>query len=117
MNKHSLEVTCKTIARGQRESARVAMNPITKYTEAVERAAALYHDTGCGTNADPADGFGYCTCDYEAKMTAIHQATLILIQDLCGEVEIQSSGTNHYPDAKARNQLRGEILSKAKGLK
>ena len=25
----------------------------------------LYCTTGCGSNADPADGFGYCTCGQE----------------------------------------------------
>lgn len=31
------------------------------------------HTTGCGTNADPADGFGYCTCGAEKQQTDLKQ--------------------------------------------
>lgn len=32
--------------------------------------------TGCGSNADPADGFGYCTCGAEEQRKAINNELL-----------------------------------------
>ncbi len=31
----------------------------------------VFCTTGCGSNADPADGFGYCTCGEEDKRKAV----------------------------------------------
>lgn len=33
----------------------------------------IHHTTGCGSNADPADGFGYCTCGAEEQKAQIAQ--------------------------------------------
>jgi len=34
----------------------------------------VFCTTGCGSNADPADGFGYCTCGAEKQVDAILKA-------------------------------------------
>jgi len=73
----------------------------------------LFPCISCGVNADPADGFGKCTCGNEAKREAIQQE---LLKARISELELQvnsfkwGAGTDKLTDriADLQAKLKGD---------
>ena len=51
----------------------VQAKPVTDPADLIQEQIEdiIYCGTGCGSQADPADGFGYCTCGAEKQRAAI----------------------------------------------
>lgn len=69
--------------------------------------------TGCGSNADPADGFGYCTCGAQKDRVALRRAVKQLVEGIIGENEIEIFSQINvlvkerlYGKQAGRNELR-----------
>lgn len=94
-------------------------DPIQRYTEAVEMAlhpVLTFTPRGSMTGAEIR----------HYSIYAIKEATYTLVEELCGEEESEiedpmadesEKSYNYNHEAIDRNQLRSEILTKAKGLK
>ncbi len=81
----------------------------------------VYCDLSCGSNGDPADGFGGCTCGQETKRNEIKKLMLEVIgeDEDCptgNEIVEQSLNMTQMYRIDAQNELRGQLREKVEEL-